>query len=470
MKRILVVDDEANLCDVLTMLLEEDGYEVASASNGKKAIDLLEAGASPDLVISDLKMPEKDGMALLDHVRQSGRDVPVVMITAYGSIEAAVEAMKRGAADFITKPFNKDVIRHVVHTVLKNADLRRENQLLRESCRAQGVVYRSPAMREIMQTVEKVALAPSAVLLLGESGTGKEVIARALHALAAERARSDFSVPFVSINCPAVPDTLLESELFGYRKGAFTGAVQNFSGRISLADNGILFLDEIAEIPLKTQAKLLRFIEERAFEPLGSTARVKVDARIVCATNKDLAAMVKQGLFREDLYYRINTITIRIPPLRERTEDILPLAEHFLGQFALTMEKAITGISEPVRAALMRYSWPGNARELRNIVERAIVLSGSSVLQPDCLPPELTRCAAGEVSREAGPQADNRLDQAEKELLRDALARHPGNISAAARELGITRDTIRYRIRKHGLAPNGAAPAQPLGDSTHRPG
>jgi DNA-binding NtrC family response regulator len=452
MKRILVVDDEANLCEVLSMLLQNDGYEVASAPNGGRAIEMLESGASPDLIISDLKMPEKDGMALLGHLRQTARDIPLVMITAYCSIENAVEAMKQGAADFITKPFNKDVIRHVVHKILKSEDLKKENQLLRESCRDQGVVYRSAAMREIMETVEKVALAPSAVLLLGESGTGKEVIARALHALASERGKSDFSVPFVSINCPAVPDTLIESELFGYRKGAFTGAYQNFSGKISLANNGILFLDEIAEIPLKTQSKLLRFIEDRTFEPLGSTARMRVDARIVCATNKDLAEMVRQGQFREDLYYRINTITIKIPPLRERREDILPLAEHFLAQFSLSMGKMIRGISDPVRDALTGYRWPGNARELRNIIERAVVLSASPVLRVESLPPEL-RCGSASKASSAGPAEppDNRLEQAERDLLADALLKHSGNISAAARELGVTRDTIRYRIKKHGL-------------------
>ncbi len=446
-KRILVVDDEPHLCDVLAMLLADDGYEVVTASNGREAVGQLEREAAPDLIISDLKMPELDGMGLLAAVKAAGREVPLVMITAYGSIETAVEAMKRGAADFITKPFNKDVIRHVVHSILKTEDLRKENQLLRENCREQGVVWRSAGMREIMATVEKVAAAPSAVLLLGESGTGKEVIARAIHAIAVERARSDFSVPFVSINCPAVPETLIESELFGYRKGAFTGASQSFGGKLAQANGGILFLDEIAEIPMKTQSKLLRFLEEKSFEPLGSTARVKVDARIVCATNKDLAAMVKAGQFREDLFYRINTITIRIPPLRERRDDILPLAEHFLAQVCLGMGKMIREISPAVREALLAYAWPGNARELRNVIERAVVLSPTDTLLPSCLPPEM---AAGRPALPAGA-GDNRLEQAERDLLAGALERNDGNISAAARELGVTRDTVRYRIRKHGL-------------------
>jgi DNA-binding NtrC family response regulator len=447
MKRILVVDDEVNLCDVLSMLLEDDGYEVATAENGKKAIEILDAGAIPDLIISDLKMPLRDGMQLLEHVKHMGREVPLVMITAYGSIENAVEAMKRGAADFITKPFNKDIIRHVVHNLLKSEDLLRENQLLRLGSGDQGIVWCSPAMREIMATVEKIATAPSAVLLLGESGTGKEVIARAIHSRASARAQSDFSVPFVSINCPGVPDSLIESELFGYRKGAFTGAVQNYGGKICLADNGILFLDEIAEIPLQTQAKLLKFIEEKTFEPLGSTTRVRVEARILCATNRDIAAMVKEGRFREDLYYRINTITIRIPPLRERPEDILPLAEHFLTHYSISMAKKISGISEDVRAALRSYRWPGNARELRNIIERAVVLSSPGVLGPECLPPEMRASAR----RDPAAAGESRFEQVEREMLSDALRRNEGNISAAARELGVSRDTVRYRIRKHGL-------------------
>jgi len=450
MKRVLVVDDEENICDVLKMLLEEDGYEVTTAHNGKEAIVRIESNTDPDLIISDLKMPEKGGMDLLAFAKQGGRDIPLVMITAYGSIENAVEAMKRGATDFIAKPFNKDVIRHIVRNTLMREDLKNENRLLKESFPAQGVVCESRAMKEIMRTVDKVSTAPSAVLLLGESGTGKEVVARAIHAQAAERARTGFSVPFVNINCPAVPDTLIESELFGYRKGAFTGATQNFSGRICLADNGVLFLDEIAEIPLKTQAKLLRFMEDKTFEPLGSTARIRVETRIICATNTDLAAMVRDGLFREDLFYRINTITIRIPPLRERTEDILPLAEHFLGQLSVTIGKPMRGISPEARQALCAYAWPGNARELRNIIERAVVLSVSDVIQPDCLPPEIKAprsVAAG----------DNKLEQVERGLLDQALRRHGGNISAAARELGITRDTIRYRMRKYGL----------VGDHTH---
>jgi len=445
MKRILVIDDEPNVRTVLTMLLEDDGYEVQTAENGEAGLAILEDGPAVDLVISDLKMPGKDGLAVLNRLREIGQETPLVMITAYGSIEKAVEAMKCGAADFITKPFNKDVIRHVVHQILKSDDLRRENELLRLSCPTHDLIARSPGMREVAGLVEKIATAPSAILILGESGSGKEVVARAIHARAAAAVGGDFSVPFVSINCPAVPDTLIESELFGYRKGAFTGASGNFAGKLSLARGGVLFLDEIAEIPLPTQAKLLRFIEEKVYEPLGSTVKTRVDARIICATNKELETLVREGRFREDLFYRINTITLRIPPLRERREDILPLAEHFLAHYSSTLGKGMRGFSEEVRLILCAHPWPGNVRELRNVIERAVVLSTGGTVVPASLPQELVRgprTAAGE----------SRLEQIEKAALIEAMRKNEGNVSSAARELGISRDTLRYRIRKYGLS------------------
>jgi two-component system, NtrC family, response regulator len=449
MKRILVIDDEPNVRTVLTMLLEDDGYEVMSAEDGQKGMMMIDAAPDPDLIISDLKMPGADGMALLRRLKQQGRTIPLVMITAYGSIEKAVEAMKSGAADFITKPFNKDVIRHVVHKLLTAEDLKKENDLLRQACRAPDVIARSPAMREVLDLVDKVAAAPSALLILGESGVGKEVVARAIHARSAQARRSDFSVPFVSISCPAVPDTLIESELFGYRKGAFTGASQNFSGKISQARGGVLFLDEIAEIPLSTQAKLLRFIEEKVFEPLGSTVRTKVDARIICATNKDLEALVREGKFREDLYYRINTITIRVPPLRERREDILPLAGHFLSHYCDALGKRNITITAEAQAALVTYAWPGNVRELRNAMERAVVLAAGQHITTENFPAQM----AGRQPVETRAGADNKLEQMEKAMLLEVMRRNAGNVSSAARELGISRDTLRYRIRKYDIAP-----------------
>jgi DNA-binding NtrC family response regulator len=448
-KRVLVIDDEPNVRTVLTMLLEDDGYEVLAAENGEAGIAILEDGPSVDLVITDLKMPGKDGMAVLRHMREIGREAPLVMVTAYGSIEKAVEAMKGGAVDFITKPFNKDVIRHIVHKILTADDLRRENELLRQDCGAPGLIARSRTMREVAELVDKVAGAPSAILILGESGTGKEVVARAIHARAAAAAGGGFSVPFVSINCPAVPDTLIESELFGYRKGAFTGASGNFAGKLSQARGGVLFLDEIAEIPLPTQAKLLRFIEEKVYEPLGSTVKTRVDARIICATNKELEQLVQEGRFREDLFYRINTITLRIPPLRERVEDILPLAEHFLAHYSSAMGRKTNIFSEDVRAILCAHSWPGNVRELRNVIERAVVLSTGEQVTTASLPQELVRGPRPEAIAPGG-----KLEAMEKAALAEAMRRHGGNVSSAARDLGISRDTLRYRIRKYGL-PSG---------------
>jgi len=453
-----VIDDEPNVRTVLAMLLEDDGYEVMTAEDGQKGLSMIDSASDVDLVISDLKMPGADGMALLRSLKQQGRDIPLVMITAYGSIEKAVEAMKSGAADFITKPFNKDVIRHVVHKLLKAEDLRKENDLLRQACPAPGVIAQSPAMREVLDLVEKVAIAPSAVLILGESGAGKEVIARAIHSRSALARRNDFSVPFVSISCPAVPDTLIESELFGYRKGAFTGASQNYGGKISQARGGVLFLDEIAEIPLSTQAKLLRFIEEKVFEPLGSTVKTTVDARIICATNKDLETLVREGRFREDLYYRINTITIRVPPLRERREDVLPLAGHFLSHYGEALGKRVARISADAQAALLAYSWPGNVRELRNVMERAVVLATGPCITTENFPVQMAGRPAGESSAAAdGVLAErvspcNKLEEMEKAMLLDVMRRNAGNVSSAARELGVSRDTLRYRIRKYDIA------------------
>ena len=448
MRRILVIDDEPNVRTVLTMLLEDDGYEVLVAENGEVGMAVIEDGPPVDLVITDLKMPGRDGLGVLKRMREIGREAPVIMISAYGSIEKAVEAMKNGAADFITKPFNKDVIRHVVHQILTTDDLRRENELLRQARPAPGLIANSRAMKDVAAMIDKVAAAPSAVLVLGESGSGKEVVARAIHARAAEAAGGPFSVPFVSINCPAVPETLIESELFGYRKGAFTGATGNFAGKLAQAQGGVLFLDEIAEIPLPTQAKLLRFIEEKVYEPLGSTVKTRVDARIICATNKELGALVREGRFREDLYYRINTITIRIPPLRERPEDVPPLAEHFLRHYSLALGRGALEFSDEVRAILRGHAWPGNVRELRNVIERAVVLCTGPVVTTESLPQELVR---PRDPAEAGLAPESKLEQLEKAALVEAMRRTDGNVSLAARELGVSRDTLRYRIRKHGL-------------------
>jgi DNA-binding NtrC family response regulator len=446
MRRILIVDDEPNMCEALRILLENDDYAVVTAADGEEAIRIIEEGEVIDLVISDLKMPGIDGMGVLKFLEQGNYDIPLVLITAYGTIEAAVDAMKKGAADFITKPFNKDAIRRVITRVFDMENLSEENRRLKELVHERELVCESPAMRRVMDTAGRIAAAPTAVLITGESGSGKGVVAQAIHRLGGDPER-----PFVAINCPTIPETLLESELFGYRRGAFTGADADFKGKVRLSEGGTLFLDEIAEIPLRIQAKLLRLLEEKQFEPLGSTSTVHINNRIICATNRDLAALVDSGAFRTDLYYRINTITLDIPPLRERPEDIIRLAELFLAKSAAEMQKRISGLAGEVTDALRAYHWPGNVRELRNVIERAVVLSQHRQIELSDLPAEVREAPGGAPSADTSG-ADGKLERWERGILEQTLARHGGNISAAARELQMSRSRLRYRLRKYGLS------------------
>ncbi len=440
MRRILVVDDEPNMCNALTILLEKHNYSVCTASDGKEAIHRIKQGEVVDLVISDLKMPNVDGMGVLKFLKGNKRDIPLVLITAYGSIEAAVEAMKMGAADFITKPFNKDVICHVIDRIFQIENLSQENRHLKNIIQKEKLVYKSQSMQQTMNTVAKVASVTTPVLITGESGVGKGLIAETIHNLGGEAER-----PFIAINCPTIPETLLESELFGYRRGAFTGADSDFKGKIRLSEGGTLFLDEIADIPLSVQAKLLRILEEKRFEPLGSNTTIKINNRIICATNRELKQLVDKGRFRKDLYYRINAITIDVPPLYERSEDIIPLAQFFLAHFAREMQKGISGFSETAKQALIRYIWPGNVRELRNVVERAVVLSQSQQIELSDIPLELQQ-----NSSDPPPQG-NKLESQERRLLKEALDAHKGNVCAAALALGISRSTLRYRMKKYHL-------------------
>ena len=440
MKRILVVDDEKGMCEVLRLLLEDDGYSVTTAQQGRDAIRRIADGEEIDLIISDLRMPDLDGMDVLSFLRETRREIPLIMITAYGTIEDAVEAMKKGASDFITKPFNKNMIRQVVRRILRIEHLEKENRLLKAAQETPRIIYRSRKMREIMDIVKKLAHVSTPVLITGESGTGKQLIAKTIHAFNEDQ-------PFVEIDCPAIPDTLLESELFGYRKGAFTGADANYEGKARTADGGVLFFDEIADLPMSIQPKLLRVVEEKAFFPLGSNKPVKIDTRILCATNRDLREMVAEGSFRQDLFYRINTLTIQIPPLRERREDIVILVEHFIEQFSRELRRETVVMSEPVRKALLEYDWPGNVRELRNTIERVLVLSAKTVIELDDLPCELwTNPYEGSKEVSVG-----KLAASEKRLLEETLQKWEGNLSAAARELGVSRGTMRYRVRKYSI-------------------
>ncbi|MGA2546352.1 MAG: sigma-54 dependent transcriptional regulator [Rectinemataceae bacterium] len=474
-KRILVVDDEKNMQAVLKLLFDGEGYDTQCVSDGVEALELLQSsnrahrgtdGSSSEnkegfgAVVSDFKMNRLDGMGLLKAMRERDIRVPFVLITAYGTIEKAVEAMKLGAVDVVTKPFAKEALLAVVarsFTLVVG-----EESWGKDLAEAEGLVYRSPAMAEIGRLLDRVGPATAPVLLTGESGTGKEVLARAIHRAYAG-GKFD-SKPFVSVNCPAVPESLLESELFGYRKGAFTGADQDFRGKVELADGGSLFFDEIGDLPASIQPKLLRLLENRTFEALGSGKTRDVDIRIICATNRKLDRLVSEGRFREDLFYRINTFTIEMPPLRDRHEDIIPLSDFFLRRFAFEARKGVVAFSPKAAEYITSYSWPGNVRELKNVIERAVILcSGTEILEDD-LPRELRRAceesetiaAGGAISTPTSPAFNlapsaNSIESAERSLILDALDRSSGNITAAARLLGLTRNTLRYRVRKYRL-------------------
>jgi DNA-binding NtrC family response regulator len=446
LRRILVVDDEKNMCELLRMFLIGEGYQVETANSAAEATRKIKEATTPDLIISDLRLPDTEGLGILDRLKSLNCQVPIVVITAYGTIETAVEAMKQGAVDFITKPFNKAVIRKIIKRIFYIDNLEGQCRIFDETQQGLELVYKSRAMQEIMEMVHKVAAVKSPVLITGESGTGKGLLARTIHELDSDRGSGSYS-PFVSINCPSIPDTLLESELFGYQKGAFTGADAEFKGKVRLADGGTLFMDEIADIPLSTQPKLLRLLEDKSFEPLGSTTRtIMVNTRIICATNRELHKLVDTGLFREDLFYRINTITIRIPPLRERREDILPLAEHFCRRISQEVGKKNKRLSKEVMVAFEKYDWPGNAREVRNVIERAIVLSDKDTIMLADVSGVLHR-----LTEEKTVNSIEQIHQLEKEMIRRKLEDCRWNISEAARELGITRGVLRDRVVKYRL-------------------
>jgi len=432
MKRILIVDDEVNMQKVLSILFRRENYEVVTASNGDEAKKLIAGPGAFDLVLSDLKMPGMDGIQLLTYIRDSNLNIPVIMLTAYGSISEAVDAMKLGAVDFITKPFNKDDLKSIVRRVLFGEDKRIGSLPYNED---EGVIYSGPAMQKIMEMVRKIAPSNLSILLTGESGTGKGVIAKAIHHYAFPGRKS----PFISINCPAIPDALLESELFGYRKGAFTGASRDFPGKVSMADGGTLFLDEIGDLSLSVQAKLLKLLEEGTYEQLGSTTVKQAHIRIVSATNQSLEEMIERKEFREDLYYRINSVVLAIPSLRDRKEDILPLSEYFLKKFSGENGKDIRSISREGKEMLLEYSWPGNVRELRNVIHRAVILTSGDTLDISAFP-------------SAGINGAGRtFSEVEKSYLAGIIEKNGGNISAAARELGMSRGSLRHRIKKYNL-------------------
>ncbi len=440
--RILVVDDDPDIVEVLGDRLVSQGHRVRAARDGVEAYGAIQEDP-PDVVLLDLQMPRMGGLDLLRKLAAEGRDVTVVVITAVGTIERAVEAMKNGAYDFITKPFDPERVTMTVAKALERAGLKRTNQYLRSelSERAAEPIGASPAMREILETARRAAASRSTVLVLGESGTGKEVLARAIHGWSDRR-----SAPFVAVNCVALTEELLESELFGHEKGSFTGAVGQKRGKFEVADGGTVFLDEIAEVRPQLQAKLLRVLQEHQFERVGGTAPLSVDIRIIAATNRDLTQEIAAGRFREDLYYRLNVISLRMPPLRERPEDIQPLAAHFLERYAKETKRSVKGISAEALAALKAYEWPGNVRELENTIERAVVLGSSAELILEDLPSHVVEFGH---SAEEGEQPffHSEVRRFKGQLIRDAVRRSGGHHRKAASILGLNPTYLSRLIR-----------------------
>ncbi len=447
--RILVVDDEPDICKALRFLLEREQYQVSCAISGEEAIDLLQK-ESFDVVLSDLKMGRIDGIAVLEKVKELSPDIPVIIMTAFGSIESAVEAMKSGATDYIIKPFLNEEIKLTIHRILEQKKIIRrimkENTALKQqisqrmACR--DFVANSESMIKIIETLEKVIPTKSNILILGESGTGKGLLAELVHCNSPRRDK-----PFICINCSAIPEGLLESELFGYKKGAFTGAVTDKLGLIALAHQGTLFLDEIGDMPMNLQAKLLKVLETSEVYPLGDTKPRMVDIRVIAATNVDIDSRIKSCKFREDLYWRLNVIEIKIPPLRERKEDIEVLANHFIKKFAEEHKKNIRGIDRDALALLIEHSWPGNARELKNIIERSIVLSDGPSISISDLPEKLRKDEDGRESHLLKAY----LGEYEKNLLLQVYNTHDKNKESTAKSLGIDLATLYRKFRKYGI-------------------
>lgn len=446
---ILLVEDEANARKGLTQFLQGLDYDVMTASNGKEALELFKK-ERPDLVISDIRMPEMDGAALLEAILAGAPSAKVILLTAYGSVEDAVKAMKSGAFYYLTKPVNLEELEFLVKKAFNSYQLEEENkelrqELFRERYDQGRLIAQSPKMKELLKTVDKVAVSNAAVLIEGESGTGKELIAQAIHQFSGRTGR------FVPVHCAALPETLLESELFGHEKGAFTGANEQRKGRFELADGGTLFLDEIGEIPLATQVKLLRVLETRSFERIGGMETLQVDTRVVTATNRDLSAMVAEGTFREDLFYRLDVVSIHIPPLRERQEDIPPLVNHFLTYFANENGRPPMTISESAMSALCSYSWPGNIRELKNCVERMVVLTRGQAIELDNVPINIREKITPGITKTILGSSSCDLERNEKLLIARALEECKGNRTKAADKLGISRRTLHRKLATYGI-------------------
>jgi two-component system response regulator AtoC len=461
--RVLLVDDEVSLRKVLASALRRDGYEVVSARDGEEALQLLDASEAPetgepfDLVVTDLKMPNIDGMELLRRIRTRTKDLPVVMLTAHGTVDLAVQALKQGAFDFVTKPYERDEFMRIIKKALEQG--RRDVAEPRSASgddRRRLLIGESSRMREIGDIIERVADSPSTVLITGESGTGKELVAMSLHEGSSRRDKA-----FIRINCGAIPPGLIEAELFGHERGAFTGAVTSKPGRFELADQGTLFLDEIGELPIEMQVKLLRVLQESTFERVGGIKTHKVDVRLVAATNRDLEKAIADGQFREDLFYRLNVVPIALPPLRERLDDIPRLVTHFIDKFNTRLGRAVSRLTDDALAILMAYAWPGNIRELENIIERTILFADGQIIDVQGLPPELvakvrsarasSKLPASEKDASMKAIVRQATAELEKDLIQRALDDTSGNVTHAARRLKISRKSLQIKMKELGL-------------------
>jgi len=440
-RSILIVDDDELMRSFFCSVLAEEGYRIEEAKDGKEALGRL-IGGEFDLVVTDLRMPDMSGIDLMREAGKTNRDCRWIVVTAHGSIGNAVEAMKAGAADYLTKPLGSpEDLRHVVRRVLRETEKEERISLLSEEVGKRfppvEMIFLGEKMKEVSRLVREVSPTPATVLITGASGTGKEVMARVIHGLSPRR-----DGPFVAVQCSALPEALLESELFGHERGAFTGATASRKGRFELADGGTIFLDEIGDIPPSVQVKLLRVLQEREFERVGGTRSLSIDVRILSATNRDLKSEIASGKFREDLYYRLNVFPIALPPLSERREAILPLAEFFSRKFAESFGKPVPGISDEGRNALLLYRWTGNVRELQNVIERAVILAGGDI--------DVSHLNL-EVEADSPPPGEGLLRTQEREAIRRILDEEGGNRRRTAERLGISVRTLQYRIKEHGL-------------------
>ncbi|MGQ9610691.1 MAG: sigma-54-dependent transcriptional regulator [bacterium] len=448
---ILVIEDEPLQLKNLSEALEKQGYNVLSSESSAKGIEIVQEKAV-DLVLTDFKMPEKNGLEVLREVKQINPDISVIIITAYGDVETAVKVMKEGAFDYLTKPIEFEELDIIIKKALERKMLVSENKELRRQLagkyRFDEIIYGSSEMEEVINTAGRAADSRASILIYGESGTGKELIAKAIHYASPRKNK-----PLISINCAALNENLLESELFGHEKGAFTGADKQRKGRFELADGGTIFLDEVGEIPPSIQVKLLRVLQEREFERVGGNETIRVDVRVISATNRDLESMIKKGAFREDLFYRLNVISIRIPPLRERKSDIPPLINYFITKYARENNKEVESLSKEAMDALIKYNYPGNVRELENAIERAVIMARGKIITLDDLP--IFMKISNDDSKQSyelkGETLDKIVENVERQLIAEALVKANNNQSRAAEILGISERNLRYKLKKYGM-------------------